>query len=326
MKLLLIILYLFCILNLQANHPLREQIRQITENADAHVGVALIIDGKDTLTVNNNERYPLMSVMKYHQALAVADYLGKHRLPLSTPVPIRKEDLRPNTYSPLRDRYPEGNISLPVSKLLVYTLQQSDNNACDILFDYIGGTAYVNQYIRHIGGESFAITATEDDMHHDLTRCYENWSTPLAVARLMDRLATDYLPLDTVYTHFIRQTLLTCQTGKARLPFPLQGTEARIGHKTGTSDQNTQGEWIGINDAGFILLPDGRRYTLAVLVKHSRLSFEATEKLIADISTVVFRALGSRLVRLQFSTRTANGHHIDPTENQKDGNAFHPVE
>ena len=78
--------------------------------------------------------------MKYHQALAVAHYLDKHHLPLSTSVFIRKEDLRPDTYSPLRDRYPEGNISLPISELLTYTLQLSDNNACDILFDYIGGT------------------------------------------------------------------------------------------------------------------------------------------------------------------------------------------
>ena len=45
------------------------------------------------------------------------------------------------------------------------------------------------------------------------------------------------------------------------------------------------------NDAGFILLPNGKRYTLVVFVKHSKLSFEATERVIADISAVVFRTL-----------------------------------
>lgn len=292
MKLLLfIILYAFCTLSSQTTHPLQEQIQQITANTDAHVGVALIIDGKDTITINNDDRYPLMSVMKYHQALAVAHYLDKHHLPLSTSVFIRKEDLRPDTYSPLRDRYPEGNISLPISELLTYTLQLSDNNACDILFDYIGGTEETDKYLRTIGCDQFAVTATEDDMHKNLALCYNNWSTPLSTARLMDRLAAETLPIDTSYTHFIRETLLDCQTGKARLPFPLQGTETRIGHKTGTSDQNEQGEWIGINDAGFILLPNGKRYTLVVFVKHSKLSFEATERVIADISAVVFRTL-----------------------------------
>lgn len=163
--LLLIILYTFCTLSSQATHPLQEQIQQITANTDAHVGVALIIDGKDTITINNDDRYPLMSVMKYHQALAVAHYLDKHHLPLSTSVFIRKEDLRPDTYSPLRDRYPEGNISLPISELLTYTLQLSDNNACDILFDYIGGTEETDKYLRTIGCDQFAVTATEDDMH-----------------------------------------------------------------------------------------------------------------------------------------------------------------
>lgn len=79
--LLLIILYTFCTLSSQATHPLQEQIQQITANTDVHVGVALIIDGKDTITINNDDRYPLMSVMKYHQALAVAHYLDKHHLP-----------------------------------------------------------------------------------------------------------------------------------------------------------------------------------------------------------------------------------------------------
>ena len=41
-----------------------------------------------------------------------------------------------------------------------------------------------------------------------------------------------------------------------------------------------QGELIGINDVGFILLPDGKRYTIAVLVKDSKESMADTEKII----------------------------------------------
>ena len=198
--------------------------------------------------------------------------------------------MRPDTYSPLRDKYPNGGISLSIGELLTYTLQLSDNNACDILFEYIGGTASANQYLQTLGIEDFSISATENDMHQNPERCYENWSTPLSVARFMDSLIAGTLPIDTAYTHFIQETLLSCQTGKTRLPSPLQGTDARIGHKTGTSDQNEKGEWIGINDVGFILLPDGKRYTVAVLVKHSKLSYEETERIIADISTLIYQA------------------------------------
>ena len=68
---------------------------------------------------------------------------------------------------------------------------------------------------------------------------------------------------------------------------------ARIGHKTGTSDRNVQGELIGINDVGFILLPDGKRYTIAVLVKDSTESMADTEKIIANISGIVYHHLVS---------------------------------
>ena len=37
-------------------HTLESQIRQVTESIRAQVGVAVIIDGKDTVTVNNDSR------------------------------------------------------------------------------------------------------------------------------------------------------------------------------------------------------------------------------------------------------------------------------
>lgn len=284
-------LFIFVGLSVRASGLLRGQIQAIIEKADAQVGVAVIVDGEDTLTFNNDGRYPLMSVMKFHQALAVADYLEKHGLPLSTGIRVEKEDLPTGTYSPLRDRYPEGGITLSVGELLVYTLQQSDNNACDILFRYIGGVAAADKFIRSLGIGDFALSATEADMHRHPEKCYDNWGTPLSVALLMDKFASGKLPVGAVYTRFIRKVLLACQTGRERLPAPLQGTRARIGHKTGTSDLNSKGEWTGVNDAGFVLLPDGRRYVIAVLVKHSRLSLRETEKIIADISAAVYESL-----------------------------------
>ena len=54
-----------------AKETLHQDIARIIEGKRARVGVAVIIDGKDTVTVNNEERYPMMSVFKFHQALAV---------------------------------------------------------------------------------------------------------------------------------------------------------------------------------------------------------------------------------------------------------------
>lgn len=63
---------------------LKTEIRHIIKDKKATIGVALILDGEDTLAINNAEKYPMMSVYKFHQALAVCDYLQKRHIPLST--------------------------------------------------------------------------------------------------------------------------------------------------------------------------------------------------------------------------------------------------
>lgn len=286
---ILILSLFFCLPLVQAQtKSLTEQIRTIIRDKEAQVGVAVILNSKDTFTVNNNCRYPMLSVYKFHQALAVADYLNRNHLPLGTQIYITREDLHPDTYSPLRDKYPEGNISLPVSKLLEYTLQLSDNNACDVLFNYTGGTEAADKYIRSLGLKEYSIRATEHEMHQDLDLCYSNWSTPLEAVRLLEIFLNRPL-FANEYQEFIKRTMIECRTGKDRLPEPLLETKAIIGHKTGTSDRNARGEFIGINDIGFVCLPDGQHYSIAVFVKDSKESMSNTSRIIADISEVVYR-------------------------------------
>ena len=117
------------------------RLKKVIKDKKAEIGIAVILDAQDTVTVNNDDRYPLMSVFKFHQALAVADYLDRNGLTPDTEIFIPEEELVPDTYSPLREEFPEGEISLSVSRLLEYSLQLSDNNACDILFEHTGGPA-----------------------------------------------------------------------------------------------------------------------------------------------------------------------------------------
>lgn len=276
-----------------AEGNLKTQLQKIIAGADARVGVAVIADG-DTLTVNGSPDYPLMSVMKLHQAVAVARILEERGLPLTTTVHIYVQDLKAGTWSPLRDARPGGGFDMSVAELLRYTLQQSDNNACDILFDRFAAPEHVDSIIRSMGFRDSRIAATEDEMHRDLKKCRENVSSPLSAADLMDRLASGTLPLGKEYADFIRSTLLECRTGLNRLPLPLEGSGALIGHKTGTSDREADGRWIGINDVGFVLLPDRRSYTLAVFISDSALGMEENEKLIADISGAVYSELSGR--------------------------------
>lgn len=269
------------------NRNLETLLRQAIEGKKAEIGIAVIIDGKDTVTVNNDIHYPLMSVFKFHQALALADFMGREKQPLNTRLAISKCDLKQNTYSPLRDKYPGGGIEMSVAELLEYTLQLSDNNACDILFRYQGGTEAVDNYIHSLGITDCAITATEDEMHQDISRCYQNWSTPLAAAELLELFRKKTLIADE-YKEFIYQTMVECETGKDRLVAPLQNKGITIGHKTGTGDRNAKGQQIGCNDIGFVLLPDGHSYSIAVFVKDSEESDSENSKIIAEISRIVY--------------------------------------
>lgn len=91
------------------------------------------------------------------------------------------------------------------------------------------------------------------------------------------------------YRMFIVATLTGCTTGTDRLPAPLAGTGAVIAHKTGTGDTDSRGRIIGLNDAGTVTLPDGRRYSIAVLIKDSAASPSETASVIAAVSEAVYR-------------------------------------
>ncbi len=288
MRSFIVLLCLVPTLLLAQQSKLETQLKQAIKDKKAEIGIAVIIDGKDTVTVNNDIHYPLMSVFKFHQALALADYMGKKKQSLDTRLPIKKSDLKPNTYSPLRDKYPQGGIEMSIADLLRYTLQQSDNNACDILFNYQGGPEAVNRYIHSLGVQECVIVGTETAMHEDLNLCYQNWTTPLAAAELLEIFRKKPL-FAKVYKDFIYQTMVESQTGKDRLVAPLLDKKVTVGHKTGTGDLNAKGQQIGCNDIGFVLLPDGRIYSIAVFVKDSEENSQANSQIIADISRIVYK-------------------------------------
>lgn len=272
---------------------LRNEIIHSIDKYDAKVGVAVMINDTDTLTVNNSDKYPMMSVFKFHQALAVCHLLQMKGIPLDSVINISKKELRENTYSPLRDRFPEGNIRINLSELMEYTLQLSDNNACDILFNRILSIKDTDRYIRSLGIDDFSIEMDENDMHENPANCYSNWTTPMAAVRLIN-LFLDGGAVSGEYYDFIKRTMTECTTGIGRLPYPLKNTDAVIGHKTGTGDKNSDGRYIGINDIGFIDLPNGVRYLIAVFVKDSAEDYETTERIIAEISSIVYKNVSNQ--------------------------------
>ncbi len=273
----------------QDYEPLKLQLRHLIASYKAQVGIAVIIDGKDTLTINNDERYPMMSVYKFHQALAVVKNLEQNAVHLDTLIYVKKEELHTDTYSPLRDKYPEGNTWFSVKELLTYTLHWSDNNACDILFDHIINPQRTDALLRNIGVSDFNISATEQEMHFDESKCFDNWSTPLSSAKLLDDFIAGRI-IKGEYYDFILHSMLNCTTGVHRLPAGLP-SKVRIGHKTGTSVKDKNGVFVGVNDIGFVFMSENRKFSIAVFVKESREDLETNERIIAEVSRKVYSFL-----------------------------------
>lgn len=265
---------------------LERDIRAVTDSVRATVGVAVVFGDGDTLVVNNAHRYPTMSVYKFHQALALLDSLDRAGLPLTTRIPVLRSDLLPGTWSPLRDARPEGGYELPAAELLAYSVSQSDNNVCDLLFRFLGGPETVNRYIARLGIGETVIVADEETMHRHPDNQYLNWTTPLAAVRLLECFRRGEL-LSPEYGDFLERTMLGTTTGPDKLR-GLLPADAAVAHKTGSAFRNAQGVMVADNDIGFVRLPDGRSYSIAVFVMDSREDDRTNAAVIARISRLVY--------------------------------------
>lgn len=266
---------------------LQKTLAEYVSNKDADIGVAIIIDGKDTISVNGTKEYPMLSVYKFPIALALAEKYREEAMTFDSLVAVLPEDLHPDTYSPMTEnilssaQLPSDTLRLPAITLLEYMLRESDNNASDIVLREVGGANAVRsyQFLQNIN-----VRNSEEEMHVDNSLCYSNSSTPIAMAELMDKFNRE--SVDSLSAQ-IKRIMETCETGANRLAKPLNSTNATLGHKTGTGFTLPDGRLMAVNDAGYVRLPNGRSYAIAVFIANSGYDMATTEAIIADISGIV---------------------------------------
>ncbi len=265
------------------NDSLRITIENIIKNADGEIGVALLhLESDDSLIFNDDHHYPMQSVYKFPLAMAVLSEVDKGNLSLEQNIHINKEDLLPNTWSPVRDKYPEGNIDLTVSELLSFTVSQSDNNCCDILFRLLEGTTNVNKHVHDLGVKEIMIAATEEEMHSSWDVQFTNWCRPSAMLQLL-KIFWQKNALTEKSSNLLWKFMAKTSTGPMRIKGLLpEGTI--VAHKTGSSGTNENGIAAATNDVGIVTLPDGNHFTIVVFVSNSSADDEAREKIIAEIS------------------------------------------
>ncbi|MGE8342448.1 MAG: class A beta-lactamase, subclass A2 [Flavobacterium sp.] len=270
----------------QGTNELRNKLQQIISSKNATVGVSIKnIEDKDTLSINGNLKMPMMSVFKFHIALAVLHKVDEGKFNLTQEIFVKKKDLKEDTWSPMKEDYPEGNVSLTLDKILRYTVSHSDNNGCDILINLVGGTKYIQKFINEQGIKDFAIKVNEDQMK-TWKNLYINTTTPLATTELLEKFFKGEV-LKEETTNYLYQIMVETSRGitwmKAGLP---EGTE--LAHRTGISGTNDANLRVAMNDIGIVKLPNGKHLIVSVYLKDITEKKEDTEKIIADITKAVW--------------------------------------
>lgn len=285
-KKILSLLFLLIFVQNSFAQNIRQKIDSLLKTKKADVGIAIYdLQSKDTITWGNHRKYPMQSVYKFHLALAVLHQVDKGKLSLEQKILVKKSDLLPNTWSPLREKYPQGNIELPLSEIIHYTVAISDNNGCDILFRLLGGTKKVHKYIKSLGIKEIAIKATEEEMHKEWDVQFTNWTTPLATVQLLEIFHQKNI-LSKTSQEFLWKTMVETSTGLKRMKYLLPKNTI-IAHKTGTSD-NKDGITSAINDMGIIMLPNGNYIAVCVFVSNSKEDFQTNEQIIADVTKIIW--------------------------------------
>ncbi len=281
---------------------LQNSVQLLVRQFQGKVGAAVAsVDQGWLLSANGDVRLPQQSVSKLWVAMTVLDGIDAGRFTLDTPMKVTREDLT-LFHQPIAAMVKPGQgFDTTVGDLLQRALTQSDNTANDRLLRFVGGPEAVRGFIarKALGNIRFGpgerlLQAQTAGLQWRPDFAFNNGfiraraalplearsaaldayvadppdgAAPAAIATALSRLKQGEL-LRPFTTGYLIATMESSKTGRMRLrgAVPLGWS---FGHKTGTG-QDLLSRTAGYNDVGILTAPDGRSYTLAVMIGDTR--------------------------------------------------------
>ena len=278
---------------------IRGRIAELGRGFDGRVGIAVkSIDDGWTTGWKADELYPQQSVSKLWVSIAVLDAVDKHRIALDDKVTLTRGDLTLFHQPIAADILGTGTYTTTVGDLMVKAITTSDNTANDKLMRTVGGPQAVRSMIaaKHLGAIRFyngeralqsriaglmwspaysignAFYDARDALPLGLRKAafdrYVNdpydGAAPSAVVGALARLKRGEL-LTPASTQYLLETMSHTHTGPNRLKGGLAPGWV-LNHKTGTG-QVLGTQQAGYNDIGILTAPDGKSYSVAVMIK-----------------------------------------------------------
>ncbi|HEX8840106.1 MAG TPA: serine hydrolase [Sphingomicrobium sp.] len=275
-----------------------ERIRQLGEGFDGRVGIAVesIDDGWKT-GWKANELYPQQSVSKLWVSITALDAVDRGRVRLDQRVTLSRDDLT-LFHQPIAQQILAGSYTTTLGDLLVRAITTSDNTANDKLMRSVGGSAAVRDMIsaKHLGAirfyngeralqsriagltwnpaysignafyqarDALPLASRQAAFDRYVAAPYDG-AAPSAIVDALARLKRGEL-LSPASTQYLLDTMSRTHTGPNRLKGGLAPGWV-LNHKTGTG-QVLGAAQAGYNDIGILTAPDGRSYSVAVMIK-----------------------------------------------------------
>ena len=263
---------------------LYERIDSLAKTKNLTLGISAW-QGEKIFEYNDAVKFPLMSVFKLHVCLTALYKMQEENLTENDSILIKRKQLQEDTYSPLRKDKLDKHFKMSYCDLIYYTLVLSDNNTCDILIDYCGGIANVDNYVHSLGIADFNLQETEATMHKDVDKSYNNWANPHSVNKLLKKITVEPL-LNEFYRSIFLNNMQLCQTGTDKIKAGLPQDIVMM-HKTG-SIQSINGNVIADNDAAIIQTKNGEWLYLTVFIKDSKETPTTNAKVISQATEILY--------------------------------------
>lgn len=276
---------------LTAMDSLRLQLNAIVDSSGIKTGFAFFNpETNDTLSVNGNKPFTLMSVVKLAQAVVILKNVDEGKFQIDQLLHFSKDDIRKNTHSPMLDQFPgKTEFDLSLKETIKYAVTESDNNACDRLYKLVSPKEVTAQ-LHQLGITEIEIAS--DYAHLKEDSLFVNHSSPFAMIKLLQLLQERKLLADST-TDFLLQIMIETHNPADRIKGQLpEGTV--VAHKTGTMSTDSTGLCPAFNDVGIVYFPNGKPLYVSAFLSDSKAGSEKNAAHIALLTKTVWDFYGKR--------------------------------
>jgi beta-lactamase class A len=277
---------------------IRDRVNELGRSFDGRVGIAVrSIDEGWSTGWKADELYPQQSVSKLWVSITAMDAVDRGKVSLDDRVTLTRDDLT-LFHQPIASLILGGGYTTSLGDLMVKAITTSDNTANDKLMRAVGGPQAVRAMIRdkRLGAIRFyngeralqsriagliwspsysignAFYQARDALPLSLRKAaFERYvndpydgAAPSAIVNALARLKRGEL-LSPASTQRLLDIMSQTKTGANRLKGGLAAGWV-LNHKTGTG-QVLGSQQAGYNDIGILTAPDGRSYSVAVMIK-----------------------------------------------------------